>query len=177
MDLKVINEITTEIKNFKSIEEFNLYYQKHKDDMNNQTTQYLNRVYKIVTPDGVEYRITKKNCQKEGTKRVGGDIFLKKVVKTNELKELEQDVIKAEQQLLNNRCSELRLKVSGLEESVAHDIENLKSMFSQNLSTFDNEIKDLKQSYELKFTALDKKIAELTNTVNQIAKYINQQIF
>lgn len=152
MDLKVINEITTEIKNFKSIEEFNLYYQKHKDDMNNQTTQYLNRVYKIVTPDGVEYRITKKNCQKEGTKRVGGDIFLKKVVKTNELKELEQDVIKA-------------------------DIENLKSMFSQNLSTFDNEIKDLKQSYELKFTALDKKIAELTNTVNQIAKYINQQIF
>lgn len=132
MDLKVINEITTEIKNFKSIEEFNLYYQKHKDDMNNQTTQYLNRVYKIVTPDGVEYRITKKNCQKEGTKRVGGDIFLKKVVKTNELKELEQDVIKA-------------------------DIENLKSMFSQNLSTFDNEIKDLKQSYELKFTALDKK--------------------
>lgn len=152
MDLKVINEITTEIKNFKSIEEFNLYYQKHKDDMNNQTTQYLNRVYKIVTPDGVEYRITKKNCQKEGTKRVGGDIFLKKVVKTNELKELEQDVIKA-------------------------DIENLKSMFSQNLSTFDNEIKDLKQSYELKFTTLDKKIAELTNTVNQIAKYINQQIF
>lgn len=152
MDLKVINEITTEIKNFKSIEEFNLYYQKHKDDMNNQTTQYLNRVYKIVTPDGVEYRITKKNCQKEGTKRVGGDIFLKKVVKTNELKELEQDVIKA-------------------------DIENLKSMFSQNLSTFDNEIKDLKQSYELKFTALDKKIAELTNTVNQIAKYINQQMF
>lgn len=132
MDLKVINEITTEIKNFKSIEEFNLYYQKHKDDMNNQTTQYLNRVYKIVTPDGVEYRITKKNCQKEGTKRVGGDIFLKKVVKTNELKELEQDVIKA-------------------------DIENLKSMFSQNLSTFDNEIKDLKQSYELKFTTLDKK--------------------
>lgn len=152
MDLKVINEITTEIKNFKSIEEFNLYYQKHKDDMNNQTTQYLNRVYKIVTPDGVEYRITKKNCQKEGTKRVGGDIFLKKVVKTNELKELEQDVIKA-------------------------DIENLKSMFSQNLSTFDNEIKDLKQSYELKFTTLDKKIAELTNTVNQIAKYINQQMF
>ncbi len=151
MDLKVINEITTEIKNFKSIEEFNLYYQKHKDDMNNQTTQYLNRVYKIVTPDGVEYRITKKNCQKEGTKRVGGDIFLKKVVKTNELKELEQDVIKA-------------------------DIENLKSMFSQNLSTFDNEIKDLKQSYELKFTTLDKKIAELTNTVNQIAKYINQQM-
>ena len=54
MELKVINEITTEIKNFKSIEEFNLFYQKHKDEMNNQTTQYLIRIYKIVTPDGVE---------------------------------------------------------------------------------------------------------------------------
>lgn len=71
MELEVINEITEETKNFKSIEEFNLFYQKHKDEMNGRTTQYLNRVYKIITPDGVEYRITKKNCSKEGNKRVG----------------------------------------------------------------------------------------------------------
>lgn len=163
MELKVINEITTEIKNFKSIEEFNLFYQKHKDEMNNQTTQYLNRVYKIVTPDGVEYRITKKNCSKEGTKRVGGDVFLKKVVKTNELKELEQDVIKAEQQLLSNRCSEH-----------AHDIENLKNMLSNKV---DNE--QYKQAIDClnsHMNEIDKKINELKTTVNQIAKYINQQI-
>lgn len=80
MELEVINEITEETKNFKSIEEFNLFYQKHKDEMNGRTTQYLNRVYKIITPDGVEYRITKKNCSKEGNKRVGGDIFHKKSV-------------------------------------------------------------------------------------------------
>lgn len=86
MELKVINEITDEVKYFKSIEEFNLFYQKHKDDMNDQTTQYLNRVYKIITPEGMEYRITKKNCSKSGNRRVGGDIFLKKVVKTNDLK-------------------------------------------------------------------------------------------
>ena len=149
MELKVINEITTEIKNFKSIEEFNLYYQKHKDDMNNQTTQYLNRVYKIVTPDGVEYRITKKNCSKEGTKRVGGDIFLKKVVKTNELKELEQDVIKA-------------------------DIENLKNELETKVN-----IEQYKQTIDclnLHMDEIDKKINELKSTVNQIAKYINQQM-
>ena len=149
MELKVINEITTEIKNFKSIEEFNLYYQKHKDDMNNQTTQYLNRVYKIVTPDGVEYRITKKNCSKEGTKRVGGDIFLKKVVKTNELKELEQDVIKA-------------------------DIENLKNELANKVN-----IEQYKQTIDclnLHMDEIDKKINELKSTVNQIAKYINQQM-
>lgn len=156
MDLKVINEITTEIKNFKSIEEFNLYYQKHKDDMNNQTTQYLNRVYKIVTPDGVEYRITKKNCQKEGTKRVGGDIFLKKVVKTNELKELEQDVIKA-------------------------DIENLKNELTacQSMMTNKVNIEQYKQTIDClnnHMDEIDKKINELKSTVNQIAKYINQQM-
>ena len=136
MELKVINEITDEVKNFKSIEEFNLFYQKHKDEMNDQTTQYLNRVYKIITPEGVEYKITKKNCSKNGNRRIGGDIFLKKVVKTNALQELKQDVIKAE-------------------------IENLKSNI---------------QNCEHKFAAIDKKLVELTNTVNQIAKYINEQI-
>ena len=147
MELKVINEITEEVKNFKSIEEFNLYYQKHKDEMNEQTTQYLNRVYKIVTPEGTTYRITKKNCSKNGTRRIGGDIFLKKVVNVTDLRELENDVIKA-------------------------DIESLRNDFSR-ISTQNS---DTTQKYELKFTAIDKKLAELTNTVNQIAKYINEQI-
>ena len=147
MELKVINEITEEVKNFKSIEEFNLYYQKHKDEMNEQTTQYLNRVYKIVTPEGTTYRITKKNCSKNGTRRIGGDIFLKKVVNVTDLRELENDVIKA-------------------------DIESLRNDFSR-ISTQNN---DTTQKYELKFTAIDKKLAELTNTVNQIPKYINEQI-
>ena len=147
MELKVINEITDEVKYFKSIEEFNLFYQKHKDDMNDQTTQYLNRVYKIITPEGMEYRITKKNCSKSGNRRVGGDIFLKKVVKTNDLKELKQDVIKAE-------------------------IENLKS----DIQNYDKQWKDQVLACEHKFATIDKKLAELTNTVNQIAKYINEQI-
>lgn len=147
MELKVINEITDEVKYFKSIEEFNLFYQKHKDDMNDQTTQYLNRVYKIITPEGMEYRITKKNCSKNGNRRVGGDIFLKKVVKTNDLKELKQDVIKAE-------------------------IENLKS----DIQNCDKQRKDQVLACEHKFASIDKKLAELTNTVNQIAKYINEQI-
>ena len=147
MELKVINEITDEVKYFKSIEEFNLFYQKHKDDMNDQTTQYLNRVYKIITPEGMEYRITKKNCSKSGNRRVGGDIFLKKVVKTNDLKELKQDVIKAE-------------------------IEDLKS----DIQNCDKQRKDQVLACEHKFASIDKKLAELTNTVNQIAKYINEQI-
>ena len=136
MELKVINEITTEIKNFKSIEEFDLYYQKHKDEMNNQTTQYLNRVYRIVTPEGTEYRITKKNCSKDGSRRVGGDIYLKKVVKVTDLRELENDVIKA-------------------------DIENIRNDIVQMQTNYNN---------------ITQKLASITNTVNQIAKYINEQM-
>ena len=106
MELKVINEITTEI--------------------NNQATQYLNRVYKIVTPDGVEYRITKKNCSKEGTKRVGGDVFQKNVVKTNELKELDQDVIKAD---IKNLKNELTNKVNI--EQYKQDLDSLNNHMNE----------------------------------------------
>ena len=158
MELKVINEITEEVKNFKSIEEFNLYYQKHKDEMNEQTTQYLNRVYKIVTPEGTTYRITKKNCSKNGTRRIGGDIFLKKVVNVTDLRELENDVIKADIESLRNDFSRISSQNSDYTRSVQASIDAFT------------------QKYELKFTAIDKKLADLTNTVNQIAKYINEQI-
>ena len=169
MELKVINEITEEVKNFKSIEEFNLYYQKHKDEMNEQTTQYLNRVYKIVTPEGTTYRITKKNCSKNGTRRIGGDIFLKKVVNVTDLRELD----------LQNKAQALACE----NDVIKADIESLKNDFSR-ISSQNNDFKQsfqasidaFTQKYELKFTAIDKKLAELTNTVNQIAKYINEQI-
>lgn len=84
MNLKVINEIRDETKIFKTVEEFDIYYSKHKDEMNTHTTQYLNKVYKIDTNDG-EYRITKKNCKKVDGKITDGDIYLKKVkTKLNE---------------------------------------------------------------------------------------------
>ena len=149
MELKVINEITDEIKNFKSIEEFNLFYQKHKDEMNNQTTQYLNRVYKIMTPDGVEYRITKKNCSKEGTKRVGGDVFLRKINKTNDLKELENEILKT-------------------------DFENLKCELNGEINVCKQSITEIEKSIEKRIGDINKKINELTNTVNQIAHIVNQ---
>ena len=78
MNLKVINEIRDELKTFKTVEEFDIYYSKHKDEMSAHTTQYLNRVYKIDTNDG-EYRITKKNCKKVDGKITDGEIYLKKV--------------------------------------------------------------------------------------------------
>ena len=54
MDLKIIEPVKTPLKEFDGPDEFNLYYHKHKDEIDSQTTHILNRKYKI---NG--YRITK----------------------------------------------------------------------------------------------------------------------
>ena len=54
MDLKIIGPIKSPLKEFDSVDEFNIYYHKHKDEMNTETTHSLNKKFKI---NG--YRITK----------------------------------------------------------------------------------------------------------------------
>ena len=100
----------------------------------------------------------KKNCSKNGTRRISGDIFLKKVVNVTDLRDLENDVIKADIESLRNDFSRISTQNNDFKQS------------------FQASIDASTQKYELKFTAIDKKLAELTNTVNQIAKYINEQI-
>ena len=43
MDLKVIEPVQKPLKEFDSPDEFNIYYHKHKDDIDRQTTHMLNR--------------------------------------------------------------------------------------------------------------------------------------
>ena len=62
MDLKIIGPIKKPLKEFESPDEFNLYYHKHKEEMDSETTHSLNKKFKI---DGFRkfkidgYRITK----------------------------------------------------------------------------------------------------------------------
>ena len=122
MELSVINEIRDEIKQFNSIEEFDIYYQKHKDEMNTHTTQFLNRVYKIKCADGSEYKITKKNCSKQDGKISGGDIYLKKVVKKsdndNTINELMYTNVQADITNLRNELNSILSDIDALKESV-----------------------------------------------------------
>ena len=71
-DLKIIGSHQTESKHFNSIDEFNIYYVKHKAEMTDMTTQKLNKLFII---DG--YRITKKGTRDADGKRVSGEICLK----------------------------------------------------------------------------------------------------
>ena len=54
MEMKIIEPIRKPLKEFENPDEFNMYYHKHKDEIDNQTTHMLNRKYKI---NG--YKITK----------------------------------------------------------------------------------------------------------------------
>ena len=54
MDLKVIEPIKNYIKEFKTVDEFNLWYSKNKEEVDSLTTHKLNKMYHI---EG--YRITK----------------------------------------------------------------------------------------------------------------------
>ncbi len=110
-ELKVINDNINESKVFKSIEEFNLFYQKNIDQMKSQTTNYLNKIYKIITNDGNEYKITKRNCT-DG-KRMNGDIYLKKVGNII-TKSLENDNIKTDISLMKESINELKEQVNQL---------------------------------------------------------------
>lgn len=80
MDLKIIGPIKKPLKEFESPDEFNLYYHKHKEEMDGETTHSLNKKFKI---DG--FRITK----------IKGVLCLKKDVKKKENNEvIEEENIK-----------------------------------------------------------------------------------
>ena len=74
-ELKIIEPVKTNLKHFKTTEEFNIYYIKNKEELEEMTTQKLNKLFNI---DG--YRITKIGTRDKDGKRVKGSICLKKCV-------------------------------------------------------------------------------------------------
>ena len=152
-ELKVINDNVNESKVFKSIEEFNLFYQKNIEQMKSQTTNYLNKIYKIITNDGNEYKITKRNCLKDGSKLVQGDIYLKKIDTKNisEANELEYENIKIDLQLLRESMDE-RLKIDAQKNT-------------EKISDLTSKISDL-----------EGKLKEVSSTLNQIVEVVNKYV-
>ena len=71
-NIKIISKYSV-IKKFNSPEEFDKYYLKHKEEINNKTTNQLNKEYKIK-----DYKITKRNIKIIDNKKIG-DIYLKPI--------------------------------------------------------------------------------------------------
>ena len=95
MDLKIIEPIKNYLKEFKTVDEFNLWYSKNKDEVDKLTTHKLNKMYKI---DG--YRITK----------IKGILMLKKDTKTKskEMDKVIKDEIRDEINEIRNEINEIR---------------------------------------------------------------------
>ena len=67
MDVKIIEPIKKPIKEFETVNDFNIFYHKHKEEMDAETTHVLNKKYHIKG-----YRITKIKgvlCLKKDSKK------------------------------------------------------------------------------------------------------------
>ena len=103
MDLKVIEPIKNYLKEFKTVDEFNLYYSKNKDEIDSMTTHKLNKMYHI---DG--YRITK----------IKGKLCLKKWEKKHkESKHEEEEQLEFYEQEINylkNEIEKLKITINSI---------------------------------------------------------------
>lgn len=157
MEIKIINEIRDEIKVFKSVEEFNIYYQKNKESMEKLTTHHLNKIFKIELPDGTVYRITKKNCGTGKGKTLSGDIFLKKVIqpKNKEGNDEEKPL--------------WEIAVEGIKIDVGEQIHLLDVKLEQYIQN----INDLQRKTLSSESEMKNKIEKIAETVNILAKVVN----
>ena len=115
-NIKIISKYSV-IKEFNSPEEFDKYYLKHKEEINNKTTNQLNKEYKIK-----DYKITKRNIKIIDNKKIG-DIYLKPIIPATQaaLKELKNNnegvnLINNEINF-NNEIQEMKNKINILTES------------------------------------------------------------
>ena len=98
MELKVIEPIKNYIKEFNSPVEFNLWYAKHKEEVDSLTTHKLNKLYKI---EG--YRITK----------IKGELMLK----------VDRHVKEKEEGESEDEINELRNEIKNIKEALNKLIE------------------------------------------------------
>ena len=102
MDLKVIEPIKNYLKEFKTVDEFNLYYSKNKDEIDSMTTHKLNKMYHI---DG--YRITK----------IKGKLCLKKWEKKDKESNNENDHLEMYEEEINylkNEIEKLKITINSI---------------------------------------------------------------
>ena len=116
-NIKIISKYSV-IKEFNTPEEFDKYYLKHKEEINNKTSNQLNKEYKIK-----DYKITKRNIKIIDNKKVG-DIYLKPIIKNNNLINSAFDAAVAG---INNEIQEMKNKINLLTESYNEILNILKN--------------------------------------------------
>lgn len=121
-DIKIIGKYK-QMKTFETPEEFNKFYNKHKEEIDAKTTNQLNKELKIKG-----FKITKRNMRVIDGKKTG-DLHLKPVgassseVHNNDSADIEQDLIE-----LREEIEEMRGKINMLTDSYSNVVEVLNAL-------------------------------------------------
>ena len=116
MDLKIIEPIKNHLKEFKTVDEFNLYYSKHKEDIDSMTTHKLNKLYHI---DG--YRITKikgKLCLKKFNGKIKSSQKVDQTLNPKGLKETDSTDEENLRQIIDEHSEEIKKLKTALNDII-----------------------------------------------------------
>ena len=114
MELKVIEPIKNYIKEFNSPVEFNLWYAKHKEEVDSLTTHKLNKMYHIES-----YKITK----------IKGELMLKKDPKLK-MKEKEEAI----NDEIHEEINELRDEIAKIKDAYNKLIEYINKTLKPSVT-------------------------------------------
>ena len=170
--LKIINSNEDDIKQFKSVDEFNLFYRTNKEMMDTKTTQWLNKNYSIITDNGDIYRITKLNTRDNEGRRQQGEICLKKVKNKNDRGSFDQTfdgteslsrfVAKPEPEPENNLQNELINEIDSRNQELQHKIKSKLKLYDEKMKHFDAIINELSS----KINKMDNVLTQVVNIIN-----------
>ena len=128
-ELKIIEPVKTGLNHFKTTDEFSIYYNKHKNELNEMTTQKLNKQFKI---DG--YRITKIGTRDDNGKRQCGNICLKKI---NDVKLSEH--ASAHEKINNDRIEQLETAVNQRFVEIENKLQELAKTINSIITALNEE--------------------------------------
>ena len=160
--LKIINSNEDDIKQFKSVDEFNLFYRTNKEMMDTKTTQWLNKNYSIITDNGDIYRITKLNTRDNEGRRQQGEICLKKVKNKNDRGSFEQTIEPDGTESLSNEVANLINEIDSRNQELQHKIKSKLKLYDEKMKHFDAIINELSS----KINKMDKVLTQVVNIIN-----------
>ena len=139
--LKVLEPIQLDVKTFKDKQEFELFFNSHKNEFENSTTTRLNRMYKI--PGYRISRVKDELClKKDYTKNNLGN---SSNIDSQQIEELEEKIMKS--------LEEERGNTEQLIEKVNENLQKLESRFGNLL---------------LKIKKMENVINQQTDTLNNL---------
>ena len=178
--LKIINSNENDIKRFKSVDEFNLFYHTNKEMMDTKTTQWLNKNYSIITDNGDIYRITKLNTRDNEGKRQQGQICLKKVKKElcsqaqSAINEKMTDNINEKMSDNSNELINEKMIDDKEHQRCSQALSAINEKINEKINEIDSRNQELQHKIKSKLKLYDEKMKHFDIIINELSSKINK---